>query len=97
MTYCHENLGQTDPVYGGVLTDISELPDGTTFYVRNGAWYGKILIIDGVKHVQSSSYAYDDPSNKSKRTPVPLWPAGSENNILALSDIKIPEKEEIAT
>ena len=35
--------GNSDPQYGGVLTDLRTLPDETEFYVANGAWYGKKL------------------------------------------------------
>lgn len=35
--------GNSDPNYGGILTDLRTLPVGTEFYVANGAWYGKTL------------------------------------------------------
>jgi hypothetical protein len=46
--------GNSDPNYGGVLTDLRTLPVGTEFYVTNGAWYGEILsdnriLIHGLK------------------------------------------------
>lgn len=36
IPYTFANLGNTDPWYGGVLTDVSRLPVGTEFLVRNG-------------------------------------------------------------
>ena len=35
--------GNSDPKYGGVLTDLRTLPVGTEFFVANGWWYGEIL------------------------------------------------------
>ena len=35
--------GNSDPKYGGVLTDLRTLPEGTEFFVANGWWHGKIL------------------------------------------------------
>ncbi len=35
--------GNSDPKYGGTLTDLRELPVGTKFYVANGCWEGEIL------------------------------------------------------
>lgn len=35
--------GNSDPKYGGVLTDLRTLPDGTEFFVANGWWSGKAL------------------------------------------------------
>ena len=35
--------GNSDPKYGGVLTDLRTLPVGTEFFVANGLWYGEIL------------------------------------------------------
>ena len=35
--------GNSDPKYGGVLTDLRTLPEGTEFFVANGWWSGKIL------------------------------------------------------
>ena len=40
-------LGQRDPIYGGIITDISALPTGTEFFVKNGFWNGKIVEIAG--------------------------------------------------
>ena len=34
--------GEPDPVYGGKLVDLYNLPVGTSFYVANGDWYGEI-------------------------------------------------------
>ena len=35
--------GNSDPKYGGVLTDLRTLPTGKEFYVANGWWNGKKL------------------------------------------------------
>lgn len=35
--------GNSDPKYGGVLTDLRTLSVGTEFFVANGWWYGKVL------------------------------------------------------
>ena len=35
--------GNSDPDYGGVLTDLRTLPEGKEFFVANGWWEGKIL------------------------------------------------------
>lgn len=35
--------GNSDPKYGGKLTDLKELPVGTKFYVANGWWEGEKL------------------------------------------------------
>ena len=35
--------GNSDPKYGGKLTDLRKLPVGTKFFVANGWWAGEIL------------------------------------------------------
>ena len=35
--------GNSDPEYGGILTDLRTLPVGTRFFVANGWWEGEIL------------------------------------------------------
>ena len=35
--------GNSDPQYGGTLTDLRTLPVGTKFFVANGWWNGEIL------------------------------------------------------
>ena len=35
--------GNSDPTYGGTLTDLRKLPVGTKFFVANGLWEGEIL------------------------------------------------------
>jgi hypothetical protein len=37
-----EYIGKPDPKYGGIVTNVCELPVDTVFYVRNGCWTGKI-------------------------------------------------------
>lgn len=33
--------GNSDPKYGGILTDLYTLPVGTKFFVTNGLWEGE--------------------------------------------------------
>lgn len=33
--------GNSHPEYGGILTDLQELPVGTKFFVANGLWEGR--------------------------------------------------------
>ena len=40
--------GNIHPKYGGVLTDLLDLPVGTKFFVTNGNWNGEILQNDFV-------------------------------------------------
>lgn len=35
--------GNSDPQYGGILTDLRTLPIGTKFFVANGWWEGEVL------------------------------------------------------
>ncbi len=35
--------GNSDPQYGGILTDLRTLPVGTEFHVANGWWEGEKL------------------------------------------------------
>ena len=35
--------GNSDPKYGGKLTDLRKLPVGTKFFVANGLWEGEVL------------------------------------------------------
>lgn len=35
--------GNSDPKYGGTLTDLLTLPEGTKFFVANGWWEGEVL------------------------------------------------------
>lgn len=35
----------------GEFTKLITLPVGTTFWVRNGCWEGKIVEVDGVKYI----------------------------------------------
>lgn len=46
-----EYVGKPDPKYGGIVTNVCELPVGTIFYVRNGAWTGIIKEDDISKYV----------------------------------------------
>ena len=44
--WCEEYMdyyGNSDPRYGGKLTDLRTLPVGTKFFVANGWWEGEIL------------------------------------------------------
>lgn len=47
-----EYAGKPDPKYGGIVTNVCELPVGTKFYVYNGAWTGKICQDDAGKYVR---------------------------------------------
>lgn len=78
-----QNLGQKCPRYGGVLTDLAALPVGTTFYVRNGAWKGEIILRDGKKFVNAGGNICEIP---------PVYPDNPGRNVLALSEIKYPER-----
>ena len=40
---------KTDTEYTGI--DLRTLPDGTSFFVKNGAWFGSIFSKEGQKHV----------------------------------------------
>lgn len=44
-------LPKKHPKYGGKLTYYKDLEIGAEFYVTNGAWYGKIVEVDGIKKV----------------------------------------------
>lgn len=88
FAYSRENLGKRDPQYGGILTDLAELPVGTSFFVSNGCWGGKIIEIDGERFIE---YEWDGVSCRpdGKFSPRPLR-KGEAENILALSDIHYP-------
>lgn len=81
IQYTPENLGKHDPQYGGVLTDVSTLPVGTRFFVCNGGWHGKIIRIENKTHVKPVGHRA-----------IPIDAENTGNNILALSEIKYPEK-----
>lgn len=88
MQYIKENLGKPDPEYGGILTDVSTLPVGTTFFVCNGCWWGEIVEMDnGAKGIGLPT----PTGNLRFLRVIPIDPANSPANILALSDIKTPE------
>lgn len=40
---------KTDTEYTGI--DLRTLPDGTSFFVKNGAWFGSIFSKEGQKYV----------------------------------------------
>ena len=44
----NDYYGNPDPQYGGILTDLRELPEGTKFYVANGWWNGEKLSGDRI-------------------------------------------------
>ena len=92
IAYTQENLGKKDPQYGGVLTDMSKLPIGTTSFVCNGCWNGEITLRDGKRCVK----ILGDPSLSANPAAKPvteleLFPEGSDGNILAMSLIKFPD------
>ena len=39
----NDYYGNSDPQYGGILTDLYTLPVGTKFFVANGCWEGEKL------------------------------------------------------
>lgn len=91
-------IGEKDPVFGGYWTDIGQLPAGTTFYVANGHWYGRIVMRDGCKHVEV--YAVPEVSGIEAcgrpRNTVKLFGDGktfSHHNVLSISEIRYPEQE----
>jgi len=58
-----EYEGKPDPKYGGIVTNVYKLPVGTTFYVMNGAWTGKICQDDISKFIKiegCSPIRFDD-------------------------------------
>lgn len=55
IAYVPENLGKTDPQYGGVLTDVNTLPVGTQFFVCNGCWWGEIREENGARVLDAYS------------------------------------------
>lgn len=76
-------LGKPHPQYGGIVTDIRDLPVGATFHVNNGAWNGVIL----------------DKNKIGVYTPNGLkcYNIDNEKSILALSEInyKLNDKENL--
>lgn len=89
IEYSKENLGKRDPQYGGVLTELSTLTAGTTFFVCNGSWEGEIVLLEnGVKAVK----AYRADISGRNHKPVNVTPLSDSSNILALSNIKAPNK-----
>lgn len=46
-----EYAGKPDPKYGGIVTNVCELPIGTKFFVYNGGWTGKICQDDIGKYI----------------------------------------------
>lgn len=81
IAHAVENLGKTDPQYGGTITDVSVLPVGTEFHVRNGLWNGRIVERDGMKAVEITEIDTGKP--RGTRVLVPGEPA-----ILAIDPIR---------
>lgn len=67
-----ENLGKTDPQYGGTIADVNTLPIGTKFHVRNGLWDGLIIEKDGTKAVEVTEF--DTGTRRGTRVLVPGKP-----------------------
>jgi len=61
------HLGQIDPQYGGIVTDVNQLPTGARFFVRNGAWYGEITEKDGQRYVAAYDAPFDDVDKRHIR------------------------------
>ena len=75
-------IGDIDPAYGGVITDVSSLPVGSKFFCTNGCWTGKIIEADGVKYVE----------NYSKNTKNML---SADNCVLSVSNIRYEGEETV--
>lgn len=71
-------------------TDMATLPEGTQFYVVDGAWYGEIVVKDNEKYVN----AYDGPAGEKRKRvrTFKLGPEGDADNVNILSDIVLPRK-----
>ena len=87
--------GERDPRYGGIVTDIATLPVGTTFEVRNGCWWGKIVEVSCTRWLLSSDSPFPEPGSPEygtykAKSRVPVQPAGDENNLLSLANVKYP-------
>lgn len=50
--YSLEYEGKRDSKYGGIITDINKLPDGTEFFVCNGCWTGTVRHGNLAKFIQ---------------------------------------------
>ena len=50
MTTEQKHIGEKDLKYGGIITDLYTLPNGTKFYVHNGHWKGEIKIDESDNH-----------------------------------------------
>lgn len=98
IPYTFANIGKRDPQYGGVLTDVSRLPVGTEFLVRNGFWLGRIVSDGGRPAIAVADYASHGRTDQSDGTilgnrilrVVRMAPCGSEDNILAIELIARP-------
>lgn len=84
--------------YGGVWMDISQFPVGTTFYVCNGNWGGKIGEKNGQKTVKvydvndyfRSVGLYGSGAKAKMKWEKPLFPVGSDDNILSVQEVCYP-------
>lgn len=84
-------IGSIDPQYGGVITDISALPAGTTFFVTNGCWTGQIVEKHGALHVMVMNDPHEISANRRRvKQLTKLYPAGDERNLLSITDIHYP-------
>lgn len=83
--------GSIDPQYGGVITDISTLPAGTTFFVTNGCWKGQIVEKNGALHVMVMNDPHEISANRRRvKQLTKLYPTGDERNLLSITDIHYP-------
>lgn len=77
------------PSYGGEVMDISTFPAGTTFYVENGWWKGKIVLRNGRKCVQAFEIVKNALVAEEE-----LFPAGDERNKLHVSSVCRPGEKQ---
>ena len=99
MSYKRSEIGKPDIKYGGTIMDISTFPMGTTFYVCNGGWAGKIVNNQGQKSVAVYDVGLYLRETKVKvKKIVPLYPCAEPNNpkcndinLLSVSDVCYPK------
>lgn len=87
--YSKEEIGKPDTQYGGIVTDVSQFPIGTRFFVENGFWVGEIVDMgNGEKGIQAYSYC----GNKVG-SPHRLYNLGNQGNIYAVSGVTYPKSQ----
>ena len=88
--YCEEMwnyYGMPDPKYGGCLVDLGDLKEGTVFFVCNGAWHGKIELVNRVKTVTlTTRHKYSIPSKSAQLEGDVLVTAKENYAFIAIND-----------